>query len=217
MQVGEGTFYRNLADLFAPLRMPLFTFLSGFVYAYFPVMTGRVAPFATKKLRRLGLPLLTLTTIYYLADVRRGRRERQGPSRRGLEDLCFPLCAFVVSSGHRPDFCAAGRAGASRRAGDLPALRRDARLCRRCGRRHRRSCLRIVVQLRERHLSVAVFSARPRRESLSRGFAATGRGVGMRSRFRDSCGFSLCLGATSSAPSRPRSLCWSSVSAGCWR
>jgi len=66
MQVDEGTFYRNLADLFAPLRMPLFTFLSGFVYAYFPVTTGRVAPFATKKLRRLGLPLLTLTTIYYL-------------------------------------------------------------------------------------------------------------------------------------------------------
>ena len=48
MHVGEGTFYRNLVDLFAPLRMPLFTFLSGFVYAYFPVMTGRVAPFATK-------------------------------------------------------------------------------------------------------------------------------------------------------------------------
>ena len=64
MHVDEDTFYRNLVDLFAPLRMPLFTFLSGFVYAYFPVVTGRVAPFATKKLRRVGLPLLTPTCIY---------------------------------------------------------------------------------------------------------------------------------------------------------
>ena len=50
MHVGEGTFYRNLVDLFAPLRMPLFTFLSGFVYASLPIIAGRVSPFATKKL-----------------------------------------------------------------------------------------------------------------------------------------------------------------------
>ena len=90
MQVGEGTFYRNLADLFAPLRMPLFTFLSGFVYAYFPVMTGRVAPFATKKLRRLGLPLLTLTTIYYLATFVAGDVNGKVPLGDAWRIYVFP-------------------------------------------------------------------------------------------------------------------------------
>ena len=90
MHVGEGTFYRNLVDLFAPLRMPLFTFLSGFVYAYFPVMTGRVAPFATKKLRRLGPPLLTLTTIYYLLTFVAGDVNGKVPLGEAWRIYVFP-------------------------------------------------------------------------------------------------------------------------------
>lgn len=66
MKVGEGTFYRDFADFLAPLRIPLFTFLSGFVYAYHPVVATRVGQFAKKKLRRLGLPFVTASTIYFL-------------------------------------------------------------------------------------------------------------------------------------------------------
>ena len=90
MHMGEGTFYRNLADLFAPLRMPLFTFLSGFVYAYFPVMTGRVASFATKKLRRVGLPLLTVTTIYYLLTFVAGDVNGKVPLGEAWRVYVFP-------------------------------------------------------------------------------------------------------------------------------
>ena len=90
MHVGEGTFYRNLVDLFAPLRMPLFTFLSGFVYAYFPVIAGRVAPFATKKLRRLGPPLLTLTTIYYLLTFVAGDVNGKVPLGEAWRIYVFP-------------------------------------------------------------------------------------------------------------------------------
>ena len=90
MHMDEDTFYRNLVDLFAPLRMPLFTFLSGFVYAYFPVMTGRVASFATKKLRRVGLPLLTVSTIYYLLTFVAGDVNGKVPLSEAWRVYVFP-------------------------------------------------------------------------------------------------------------------------------
>jgi fucose 4-O-acetylase-like acetyltransferase len=49
--------------------MPLFAFLSGFVYAYRPVRAGQEGRFARKKLLRLWLPLLTVSTIYYLMTL----------------------------------------------------------------------------------------------------------------------------------------------------
>ena len=49
--------------------MPLFTFLSGFVYAFRPVRENQVGQFISKKLTRLWLPLMTVTTIYYLATL----------------------------------------------------------------------------------------------------------------------------------------------------
>jgi fucose 4-O-acetylase-like acetyltransferase len=69
MAVADDSWWRAFANLVAPLRMPLFTFLSGFVYAYRPVVTGTTALFVRKKLVRLWLPLLTVTTIYYLATL----------------------------------------------------------------------------------------------------------------------------------------------------
>jgi peptidoglycan/LPS O-acetylase OafA/YrhL len=90
MQMGEGTFYRNMADLFAPLRIPLFTFLSGFVYAYHPVIAGRVGEFATKKLRRLAWPLLTLTTIYWLLTFVAGDVNGKVPVSEAWRIYVFP-------------------------------------------------------------------------------------------------------------------------------
>ena len=49
--------------------MPLFTFLSGFVYGYRPVRENQVGLFIRRKLTRLWLPLVTVTTIYYLATL----------------------------------------------------------------------------------------------------------------------------------------------------
>lgn len=47
------------------LRMPLFTFISGYVYCYRP-LTGQPGRFLGGKLRRLGLPLLSIGTLFAL-------------------------------------------------------------------------------------------------------------------------------------------------------
>jgi glucan biosynthesis protein C len=67
MKVDDDSGYRLFANLFTYLRMPLFTFLSGFVYAYRPAQAGQVAAFARRKFARLVLPLLCVSTLFYAA------------------------------------------------------------------------------------------------------------------------------------------------------
>jgi peptidoglycan/LPS O-acetylase OafA/YrhL len=66
MHVGADSPYRQFADLLTHIRMPLFTFLSGFVYAYRPVLQGSAWSFAQRKLVRLWLPLVAVSTLYFL-------------------------------------------------------------------------------------------------------------------------------------------------------
>ena len=65
LHVPDHSFYRGFTNLFVHLRMPLFTFLSGFVYACRPLRPGQGLTFAGKKLRRLGVPLLVASTLLY--------------------------------------------------------------------------------------------------------------------------------------------------------
>lgn len=58
---------RTLADFFTHVRMPLFTFLSGYVYALHPVERQTWRLFVQKKLRRLLLPLIVVSSLYYAA------------------------------------------------------------------------------------------------------------------------------------------------------
>jgi surface polysaccharide O-acyltransferase-like enzyme len=69
LNVAADSALRLFADLLAPIRMPLFTFISGFVYAYRPVIPGSGATFWSRKIRRLAVPLAVATTIYYLAHA----------------------------------------------------------------------------------------------------------------------------------------------------
>jgi glucan biosynthesis protein C len=94
MQLVEGTFYRDFADLFAPLRTPLFTFLSGFVYAYRPVVAGHAGQFAKKKLHRLGVPFLTVTTIYFLLTFVAGDVSGKIPLEEGWKIYFFSYVHF---------------------------------------------------------------------------------------------------------------------------
>ncbi len=55
--------YRLFTNLFVHLRMPLFTFLSGFVYAYRPAQGWE---FGRKKLWRLAAPLIIVSTLHYV-------------------------------------------------------------------------------------------------------------------------------------------------------
>jgi len=68
LHVADDSAYRAFANVLIHLRMPLFTFLSGFVYAYRPIRAGKEATFARKKLQRLLIPLFTVSTLYFLAQ-----------------------------------------------------------------------------------------------------------------------------------------------------
>jgi hypothetical protein len=67
LHVADDSGFRFFANLFQYIRMPLFTFLSGFVYAYRPVSPGLAGDLARRKLTRLLLPLLCVTTLYFAA------------------------------------------------------------------------------------------------------------------------------------------------------
>jgi glucan biosynthesis protein C len=65
LHVPDDSAYREFTNLFVHVRMPLFTFLSGFVYACRPLRAGREWQFSRQKLRRLGLPLIVASTVLY--------------------------------------------------------------------------------------------------------------------------------------------------------
>jgi peptidoglycan/LPS O-acetylase OafA/YrhL len=52
-------------EVMEPVRMPLFSFLSGFIYAFRPVAPGAILGFEMKKVRRLLVPFLCLTVLLF--------------------------------------------------------------------------------------------------------------------------------------------------------
>lgn len=65
MQVANDSTWRTGYILLADLRLPLFTALSGFVYALRPLRAPtQLSKFAQGKLRRLMIPLLTVATAF---------------------------------------------------------------------------------------------------------------------------------------------------------
>jgi glucan biosynthesis protein C len=66
MRVDPGSIYRHVYDATTYLRMPLFFVISGFLYAYRPVVPGKFAEFARGKARLLVLPYLSVATLQFL-------------------------------------------------------------------------------------------------------------------------------------------------------
>ncbi|NQZ93767.1 MAG: acyltransferase [Moritella sp.] len=62
LKISDGL-YRELNDILAYIRMPLFTFLSGVVYAYRP-FTDNSGKFIKGKIRRLLMPMLIVGTLF---------------------------------------------------------------------------------------------------------------------------------------------------------
>ncbi len=52
-------------EFFSPLRMPLFTVISGWVYALMPVSKHNIKPFFLAKVRRVIIPLFFVSTVLY--------------------------------------------------------------------------------------------------------------------------------------------------------
>lgn len=65
MKVADDSFLRHLYYTFQYLRMPLFTVISGWVYALWPAQNGQIIDFNIKKIRRLLFPLFLVGGIYY--------------------------------------------------------------------------------------------------------------------------------------------------------
>jgi fucose 4-O-acetylase-like acetyltransferase len=71
------------AHLFSYIRMPLFSFLSGFVYAYRPVRESQGLQLAASKLRRLMIPMITAVTATYVLTLLHERHSAEMPSSFG--------------------------------------------------------------------------------------------------------------------------------------
>lgn len=70
MRVADDSFLRYLYDSLAPIRMPLFTAISGFVYALRPVTpSSPVRPFLWGKVIRIGIPLLVVSALFFLSRL----------------------------------------------------------------------------------------------------------------------------------------------------
>jgi fucose 4-O-acetylase-like acetyltransferase len=71
LRIADGTVARQALDVLIYIRMPLFAFISGYVYALKPLDPLAPAPFLRGKMRRLASPLLSVTTIFYLVALAR--------------------------------------------------------------------------------------------------------------------------------------------------
>lgn len=65
MRVEDDSFLRHLYFTFQYLRMPLFTVISGWVYALMPANKLNLSDFFVKKVRRIILPLIFVSATYY--------------------------------------------------------------------------------------------------------------------------------------------------------
>lgn len=66
MKVADDSGWRHLYFTFEYLRMPLFTVISGWVYALRPVSLAKYKDFTTKKIRRILFPMAFVGTAYFL-------------------------------------------------------------------------------------------------------------------------------------------------------
>ena len=77
LKVAAGSVWRQFELLATPLRMPLFTFLSGYIYAARRQQDwARWRPFMQRKAKRLWLPYLSLTPLYLLGQFLTGREQQ---------------------------------------------------------------------------------------------------------------------------------------------
>ncbi len=70
MKVPDDSVLRYLYDSLVYIRMPLFTAISGYVYALRPVNTGSdLSRFYLGKFKRIGIPLLVVSTLFFALQM----------------------------------------------------------------------------------------------------------------------------------------------------
>lgn len=78
----------------SPVRLPLFTFISGYVYAMRPATAGRQLQFLFGKFRRLLLPLLAVGGLFLLVQDAIEETHHSLPLREAWRMLFFPYAHF---------------------------------------------------------------------------------------------------------------------------
>lgn len=68
MKVSDDSFLRYLYYSFEYLRMPLFTVISGWVYALRPAVLDNAVQFMVKKARRILIPMVFVGGLYYVVQ-----------------------------------------------------------------------------------------------------------------------------------------------------
>ncbi|MBW3546385.1 MAG: acyltransferase [Bacteroidetes bacterium] len=69
MKVSDDSIFRYLYYTLEYIRMPLFTVISGWVYANKPVISEHRFKFIKGKLRRLIIPMFVISTILFLSRI----------------------------------------------------------------------------------------------------------------------------------------------------
>ena len=94
MRVGDDSIWRYLYFNIDKLQMPLFTLISGWVYAIRPFSAGqKFGRFAGQKAQRVLVPMLAVASLYYLLKTLTGGEDSEQLSKI-WELLVFPYNVY---------------------------------------------------------------------------------------------------------------------------
>lgn len=79
MHVADGSAWRFFTEIFMHLRMPLFSFISGYVFSSAVANRAELGAAFKKKLRRIGIPFVVVSSLFYLVLGYSMPREVQVP------------------------------------------------------------------------------------------------------------------------------------------
>ena len=94
MQVDNDSFLRHFYYTFEFLRMPLFTVISGWVYALHPVTSKYFNDFIVKKIRRILLPMIFVGGAYFLLQYLVPGTNAKGDLSEIWKIFVFPYTLF---------------------------------------------------------------------------------------------------------------------------
>ena len=94
MQVKDDSFLRHLYYTFEYLRMPLFTVISGWVYALHPASLINLKSFFEKKVRRIILPLIYVGASYFILQYITPGTNNKGNLMDIWKILVFPYTLY---------------------------------------------------------------------------------------------------------------------------
>ncbi len=94
MKVPDDSFLRHLYYTFEYLRMPLFTVISGWVYALHPANLDQISDFMIKKVRRIIFPIIFVGLSYFLLQYLIPGTNKKGDLSEIWKIFVFPYTLF---------------------------------------------------------------------------------------------------------------------------